>query len=133
MSAMFFTDEEHRMILASIAREKAHLLENPEFKSLINVLNNIERKISRLQHRKGPWVDVKDSKKPQDREQVIVRLGNDSYCLANYAKDLYKVDKYDFYQERGKAGFYCYDTEVGYYPLDGVVKWMKIPLEVEFQ
>ena len=131
---MFFTDTEHRMLLASLSREKAHLLENPEFEDLVSVIANIERKISELQHnREGHWYDVNANKSPKEGEQVLVKLGRyGTYSLCKYTNDLYSVDKYDFPNEQGKAGFYCYDSHIGYYPLENVVKWMRIPKEVNY-
>lgn len=134
--AMYFTDTEHRLLLAAIEREKEFVKNDKDLSkhtgqiNLVEALEIIKNKLSKLQNKKGPWISVNDSKKPKDREQVLVKLSNDCCYLARYATDLYKVDKYDFSLESGKAGFYCYDSETGYYPLDGVIKWMKIPKEV---
>ena len=49
--------------------------------------------------------------------------------IANYADNLYKVDKYDFYDFKGKkrAGWYIYDGEYGYLELDNVLGWQELP------
>ena len=54
--------------------------------------------------------------------------GRQMYRLLNFSKDLYSVDKYDFYELASKhiAGFYEYDTEWGYYKVDNVMAWCKI-------
>lgn len=48
-----------------------------------------------------------------------------SYHVLDFAKDLSKVDKYDFGEH--KSGFYSYDSEMGYYEYCDVIYWMKIP------
>lgn len=45
-------------------------------------------------------------------------------CFAN---NLYKVDKYDFFNCKGKKGFYRYDSEIGYYETIGIIAWMPLP------
>lgn len=47
------------------------------------------------------------------------------YCVANYAKDLHKVDKYDFPPE-DIGGFYGCDDEWGYYKHFDVTYWMPL-------
>ena len=45
--------------------------------------------------------------------------------IAGYAKNLRKVDKYDF--TKNKSGWYQYDSEYGYYETDGINAWMPLP------
>lgn len=53
------------------------------------------------------------------------------YDVADYATDLYSVDEYDFYEYKGKNGFYLRDEEWGYY-LVNVHAWKYIePMEEE--
>jgi hypothetical protein len=44
----------------------------------------------------------------------ITRDHGDEFYVLNWAKDLYKVDSYDFSDEKGVSGFYDYDSEWGY-------------------
>lgn len=56
------------------------------------------------------------------------------YCdmieVCRFSNNLFKVDKYDFYEYRGrkkKKGFYGYDGEWGYYEINNVIAWMPLP------
>ena len=44
-----------------------------------------------------------------------------------YAKDLYKIDKYDFHDKKRKHGFYQYDSECGYFEMSDISHWMPLP------
>lgn len=44
-----------------------------------------------------------------------------------YAKDLYKVDKYDFQDKKRKPGFYQYDSEWGFFEMSDITHWMPLP------
>lgn len=44
-----------------------------------------------------------------------------------YAEDLYKIDKFDFIDKQGVAGWYFFESEWGYYEFDNVVAWMPLP------
>ena len=44
-----------------------------------------------------------------------------------YAKDLYKVDKYDFQDKKRKSGFYQYDSEWGFFEMSDISHWMPLP------
>lgn len=46
--------------------------------------------------------------------------------LLSFTKNLYKISKYDFYDKKC-AGFYEYDSEWGYYDIDNVIVWCKLP------
>ena len=45
-----------------------------------------------------------------------------------YAKDLYKIDKYDFQDKKKKSGFYQYDSEWGYFEMTDISHWMPMPI-----
>lgn len=47
--------------------------------------------------------------------------------ISNYAKNLYKIDNYDFYNVKG-SGWYKYDSEYGYYEIDNVIAWTELPV-----
>lgn len=46
--------------------------------------------------------------------------------IAGYALNLHDVDEYDF-ADKKRAGWYEYDSERGYYEIDGVIAWMPLP------
>ena len=76
------------------------------------------------------WITVKD--KLPDKDGVYLCCWSVSYsdkpCIGIYsfAKKLRKVDKYDF-QGINRAGWYDYDSEVGYWEKNGVTHWMPLP------
>ena len=49
--------------------------------------------------------------------------------ILNWANDLYKVDEYDFAFDKGKSGWYNYDSEYGYYDIkyDKPIAWAELP------
>lgn len=47
--------------------------------------------------------------------------------VLGFSKDLYKVSRYDFEDEEGKAGFYFYDNEWGFTKVDTVTAWRGKP------
>ena len=48
-------------------------------------------------------------------------------CIHQYSANLYNVDKHDFRHMKKVSGFYDYDSEWGYYKVDGVTAWMPLP------
>ena len=46
--------------------------------------------------------------------------------VRHFAKDLEKVDEYDFKGIK-RAGWYAYDSEWGYYEVDDITHWMPLP------
>ena len=48
------------------------------------------------------------------------------FRICGFAKNLKKVDKYDFANEK-RAGFYEFDHEYGYYEALGVIAWRELP------
>lgn len=79
-----------------------------------------------IEQETGVWIKLGDDI-PKDGEKVLVRTEDKFIYLLNYSTDLYKVDKYDFCDEKGKSGFYAYDREFGYYTMSGIVEFMHIP------
>ena len=43
---------------------------------------------------------------------------------AEFAIDLYKIDKHDFSDKKGKSGFYGFSSRYGYYEICGVMAWI---------
>lgn len=62
------------------------------------------------------WISVSERLPEDDRTQYIVQLTNGSIDILGFAKDAYKLDKYDFAEYKGKKKpmFYDFDSEYGY-------------------
>ena len=76
------------------------------------------------------WIKIKDRKKPGEREKCLIAYrgfgGKFHYNVATYTKDLFSVDEFDFSDRKGKAGFYDYDTEWGWFEYLNVSAWIPI-------
>jgi hypothetical protein len=72
------------------------------------------------------WIPVSE-RLPDEWEKCLVTFKNDYVGIMCYALNLYKVDEYDFCTKKGKAGWYDYDSEWGYYSRDDIVAWMPLP------
>lgn len=53
-------------------------------------------------------------------------IGSNSIDICYFAKNLYKIDKYDF-KGKHRAGWFDYDSEYGYWEDDSVIAWMPLP------
>lgn len=81
------------------------------------------------------WHDARKELPCEDRERFLVltesrRFGNEielRHNICYFAKNLYKVDNEDFYDRKGKSGWYAYDSEVGYYEWTNVAYWAELP------
>lgn len=82
------------------------------------------------------WVSVKDmlprwisveEKLPEEEGQYIVTT-KFGIKISSFSNNLYKLDKYDFADYKGKQrkGFYNYDSEYGYFEQD-ILAWMPTP------
>ena len=92
-----------------------------EFRQLAEWLKELK------QLREQPrWIPVSE-RLPDDRKKCLVTFKSGYIDIMCYALNLYKVDKYDFSTQKGKAGWYDYDSEWGYYSRDDVVAWMPLP------
>lgn len=78
------------------------------------------------------WISCKDRPPKKNGRYLVTRKGlYNNVEILSYAKDLYKVDRYDFHDQKGKAGWYDFSGEYGYYSVNGVVAWMELPKEYE--
>ena len=75
---------------------------------------------------KQRWIPCSE-RLPDERKDCIVTFKDGYVDTMCYAPDLYRVDEYDFYAKKGKAGWYDYDSEWGYYSRDDVIAWMPLP------
>ncbi len=60
---------------------------------------------------------------PTEEGAYLIYTGIGAFDFANYSKDLYKVDKYDF---KHRAGWHKYSSEWGFYEVT-VIAWTNIP------
>ena len=76
------------------------------------------------------WIPVSERLPEHDGKYLVTMKGimsNFFYIgTTSYAKDLHRVDKYDFRSGIGD-GWYNYDEEYGHYKIDNVVAWMPLP------
>lgn len=75
------------------------------------------------------WIPVEERLPEEDGEylcQIDVH-GRAVMEVIGFSNNLYKVDEYDFFDCKGKKGFYGYDSEMGYYETSGVIAWMPLP------
>lgn len=66
---------------------------------------------------------------PTTKGSYLVTIQDIGVTILSYAKDLYKVDDFDFGKYKGKkhAGWYDYDSEYGFIEYDGIIAWQELP------
>lgn len=70
----------------------------------------------------------KDKPRKNGAYLVVTKSSSGTHIsISNFAKNLYKIDKYDFYDAK-KSGWYKYDSEYGYYEIDNVIAWTELPV-----
>ena len=76
--------------------------------------------------RKGHWIPVSE-RLPEDGTYLVTikSITGRGINIRDFAKDLYKVDEFDF--PKHKCGWYDYDSEYGYWEDTNVVAWMPLP------
>lgn len=74
------------------------------------------------------WISVEDRLPNKNGTYLCCQefYGHKSISIYSFAKNLRKVDKYDF-QGINRAGWYDYDIEWGYCERDNVTHWMPLP------
>ena len=76
------------------------------------------------------WISVKDELPDKDGSYLCfykAKWSNIGYMdVYEFALNLEKVDKYDFYRKR-RSGWYGYDDEYGYYEHDNITHWQPLP------
>ena len=71
------------------------------------------------------WISVKDRLPETDGYYLCV--WDEIIDIFEFAKDLYKVDKYVFFDKKGQSGFYSCDRDWGLIFEDDVTHWMPLP------
>lgn len=77
------------------------------------------------------WKYIKDNNFPKEDKQqylcaIVSTTSQPYYKICRWAKDLYKVDDYDFRDKKGKSGFYSYDGEWGFCEESDIFAWCEI-------
>ena len=73
------------------------------------------------------WIPVSE-RLPKDGTYLVTLEGINGkprIDMMSFAKDLYKVDEFDF--PKHKCGWYNYDSEYGYWECTKVIAWMPLP------
>ena len=77
------------------------------------------------------WISVKDRLPEKDGKYLVVEYSKTfkkQYLnVSSFAVDLHKIDKYDFYHEKDRSGFYGYSSEWGYFKESDITHWMPLP------
>lgn len=77
---------------------------------------------------KDDWIPVNGTR-PKDRQKCLVTVGyfgskgGRLVKIGTYSKGLYEINEYDFCDKKGKAGWYDFDSEYGYYEILDVKAW----------
>lgn len=74
------------------------------------------------------WISCEERLPEEDGKRYLVQQTNGIITDLRFAKDAYKVDKYDFAEYKGKkkALFYDYDSEYGFIEIE-CEAWMPLP------
>lgn len=74
------------------------------------------------------WIPCSERLPDDDSKEYIVQKTNGSIDILGFAKDAYKLAKYDFAEYKGKKKpiFYDYDPEYGYIEYE-CEAWMPLP------
>ena len=77
------------------------------------------------------WISVKDRLPDKNGKCLCAEYSkafNRHFIeVLGFAKDLHKVDEFEFKNKKGKSGFYDYDSEWGYTEYENVTHWMPLP------
>lgn len=89
--------------------------------------------MSSVTQKRGKWIPVSE-RLPEDGTYLVTAeriVGTPRIDIKSFAKDLNKVDEFDF--PKHKCGWYDYDSECGYWEDTKVIAWMPLPEPYEPQ
>ena len=74
------------------------------------------------------WISVKEGLPDLNGKYLVTIEYTDRRVvqIVSYAKNLSKIDEYDFQGDTGD-GWYLYDGEYGYYTVNDVIAWQSLP------
>ena len=82
------------------------------------------------QYYHGGWIPCSE-RLPEDGTECLVSVRCSKKVvvvdMATYSTDLFKVDKEDFFGNRGESGWYYLSGEYGYCKMLNVIAWMPLP------
>ena len=76
------------------------------------------------------WMPVSERPPKKDGNYLVTTedaTGMRSVARRDFAKNLYKIDNYYFYDKNGISGWYCFDSEYGYWEDPTVIAWAPVP------
>lgn len=90
-----------------------------------------EKALQEIEPEFGEWISVQD-RLPKTNGSYLCADYSKTFSkwfirILSFSKNLYKLDEFDFPKEKGKSGFYSYDSEWGYCKHDEVTHWMPLP------
>jgi len=91
-------------------------------------LNRVKNELNQDKNELEPkWIPVSEKLPQNGTYLVTVRsmVGVPRIDIRSFAKDLNKVDEFDF--PKHKCGWYDYDSEYGYWEDTEVIAWMPLP------
>ena len=74
------------------------------------------------------WISVKE-RLPDKNGEYLCCVRSSYYCcrsICSFALNLEQIDEYDFYGKK-YCGWYDYNSEYGYFEMDGITHWMPLP------
>lgn len=78
------------------------------------------------------WIPVTTPPTRNDRYFVTRKcLGKTIVDIVSYSTDLYKVNKYEFYDKKNKGGWWSSDSEYGSYEVNDVIGWQELPMTMK--
>ena len=101
---------------------KEDIVEFNVYKKCIEIVNQLAEEYN------NGWIPCEVRLPEEDGKRYLVQLTNGIITDLRFAKDAYKVDKYDFAEYKGKkkALFYDYDSEYGFIEIE-CEAWMPLP------
>lgn len=72
------------------------------------------------------WIPVSERLPEKEGDCEYLVTSGSGLKILSFAKDLYKVDEYDFWDKKGVSGWFDYDSEYGYIEM-GAIAWMPLP------